>query len=104
MVNAYSHGALGQTGVALAFGFVIVAMVVALGHLSGAHLNPAVTLAFWSTRRFPTSDVLPYILAQCLGAVAASAVLRAVLGPIGQLGATLPNIGLPGAFAIEWLF
>jgi aquaporin NIP len=104
MVNAYSQGALGQTGIALAFGFVIVAMVVALGHLSGAHLNPAVTLAFWSTRRFPTRDVPLYVGAQCVGAILASTVLRAVLGPIGQLGATLPAIGLPGAFAVEWLF
>jgi MIP family channel proteins len=102
-VNAYSGGALGVTGVALAFAFVVIAMVFALGHLSGAHINPAVTLAFWSVRRFPASEVLPYIVAQCSGAVAASFVLRSILGPIGELGATLPSLTLGSAFALEWL-
>lgn len=103
MVNAYSGGGLGVTGVALAFAFVVIAMVFALGHLSGAHINPAVTLAFWSVRRFPASEVLPYIIAQCSGAVAASFVLRSILGPIGELGATLPSLTLGSAFALEWL-
>jgi MIP family channel proteins len=103
MVNSYSGGALGPTGVALAFAFVVIAMVFALGHLSGAHINPAVTLAFWSVRRFPTSEVVPYILAQCCGAVAASFALRSALGPIGDLGATLPRVTVGSAFALEWL-
>ncbi|MFL5403377.1 MAG: MIP/aquaporin family protein [Gemmatimonadales bacterium] len=103
MVDAYSGGALGQVGIALSFGFVVIAMIYALGHLSGAHINPAVTLGFWSVRRFPTADVLPYILAQCIGAVAASAVSRAALGPVGRLGATLPRVSLGAAFGIEWL-
>jgi aquaporin Z len=107
MVNAATGGALGVAGIALAFAFVIIAMVYALGHLSGAHLNPAVTVAFWSTGRFPADEVLPYAVAQCAGAIAASAVLRAVLGPVGHLGATLPaltpSIAVWGAFLIEWL-
>ena len=82
-------------------------MVYALGHLSGAHLNPAVTVGFWSTRRFPGRDVAPYVAAQCVGAIAASAVLRAALGPVGHMGATLPAltpaITVGGAFFIEWL-
>jgi MIP family channel proteins len=104
MVNAYTGGALGPTGVALAFGFVVLAMVVALGHLSGAHLNPAVTLAFWSVGRFPGREVVPYVAAQCLGAIFASCVLRYLLGPIGLMGATLPNIGIARSFVVEWLF
>lgn len=103
MVNAYTDGVIGNTGVALAFTFVITAMIYALGHLSGAHINPAVTLGFWSVRRFPARDALPYILAQCIGAVIASAVLRAVLGIVGDLGATLPQISIGAAFTIEWL-
>ena len=103
MVNVYSSGAVGHAGVALAFAFVITAMICAVGHLSGAHLNPAVTLGFWSARRFPIREVAPYLFAQCLGAVLASVTLRAVLGPIGAMGATLPSVPLAGAFTIEWL-
>jgi MIP family channel proteins len=103
MVNAYTQGALGATGIGLAFAFVVLAMIVALGHLSGAHINPAVTLAFWSVRRFPTREVGPYIGAQCVGALAAAALLRLLLGPIGDLGATVPHIGIGRAFALEWV-
>jgi aquaporin Z len=107
MVNAATGGQIGITGIALAFAFVIVAMVYALGHLSGAHLNPAVTLAFWSVRRFPGRDVPGYVIGQCVGAIAASAILRLVLGPVGHLGATLPALTPPisvgAAFLIEWL-
>ena len=103
MVDAWSHGAVGHVGVSLAFAFVVIAMVFALGHLSGAHINPAVTVAFWSVGRFPSRDVLPYVIAQCMGAIAASVVLRAVLGPVGQMGATLPSVAVARAFGIEWL-
>jgi aquaporin Z len=103
MVNSYTNGAVGHVGVALAFGFVVIAMVYALGHLSGAHINPAVTIAFWSVRRFPSTEVLPYLLAQCTGAAAATLALRAALGPVGNLGATLPAVPLGAAFSIEWL-
>jgi MIP family channel proteins len=107
MVDAASHGVISHAGVALAFAFVVTAIIFVVGHLSGAHLNPAVTIGFWSVRRFPARDVVPYIFAQCAGAIAAAAVLRAVLGDVGQSGATLParalGIGTGGVFAIEWL-
>jgi MIP family channel proteins len=103
IVNAHADGAVGHVGISLAFAFVVIAMVYALGHLSGAHINPAVTLAFWSVRRFPSSEVLPYIGAQCTGAAAATLALRTALGPIGDLGATKPTISVTGAFGIEWL-
>jgi MIP family channel proteins len=107
MVNAVTGGALGVTGVALAFAFVVIAMVYAFGPLSGAHINPAVTVAFWSTGRFPGRDVIPYVVAQCVGASAASAMSRGLLGPVGHFGATLPALTPPvsigGAFALEWV-
>lgn len=103
MVDAFTSGAIGPVGVALAFAFVVIAMVYALGHLSGAHINPAVTIAFWSVGRFPRSEVVPYALAQCVGAVAASLMLCAVLGPVGHMGATLPAIPVAGALVIEVL-
>ncbi|HSE68970.1 MAG TPA: aquaporin, partial [Gemmatimonadales bacterium] len=104
MVDAYTHGALGPTGIALAFALVIVAMVYALGHLSGAHINPAVTLAFWSVGRFSGREVASYVMAQCAGAILGSVVMRFVLGSIGDLGATLPHVGQARSFLIEWLF
>ncbi|HKV74816.1 MAG TPA: aquaporin, partial [Gemmatimonadales bacterium] len=104
MVDAYTHGLLGVTGIALAFAFVIAAMAYALGPLSGCHINPAVTLTFWTVRRFPAREVAPYLVAQCTGAVLASLTMRAVLGPIGELGATLPHVGLLNSFVIEWIF
>jgi MIP family channel proteins len=107
MVNAVSNGAISHAGVALAFAFVVTAMIFAIGHLSGAHINPAVTIGFWSVRRFPSRNVGPYIIAQCSGAIAASAILRVVLGVVGRMGATVParmlGIGAGGAFVIEWL-
>jgi aquaporin Z len=103
MVNAHSGGQLGPVGIGLAFAFVVTAMIYALGHLSGAHINPAVTLGFWSVGRFPSRDVASYVIAQCTGAVAASVVLRSTLGHVGELGATLPRISVASAFAIEWL-
>jgi MIP family channel proteins len=103
MVNAYTHGVVSHAGVALAFAFVVMAMIYALGHLSGAHINPAVTLGFWSARRFPAAEVLPYVLAQCAGAVAASFALRVAIGRVGDMGATVPSIPTGAAFLVEWL-
>lgn len=105
MVNAYSGGALGHVGVALSFAFVVTAMIYTLGHISGAHINPAVTVAFASAGRLPRRDVLPYVAAQCAGAVLASVLARMALGPVGGLGATRPAPTLPvvAAFGVEWV-
>ncbi len=94
-------GAFGHTGVALAFGLAVCLVVAASGHLGGAHINPAVTVGFWSVRRFPGRDVVPYIIAQCLGAIAASAVLVWLLGPVGNFGATVPALSSARSFAVE---
>jgi MIP family channel proteins len=100
MVSASTH-AFGHVGVALAFGLVITLAVASTGHLSGAHINPAVTLGFWSVRRFPARDVLPYIVAQVIGATAAAALLRWLLGPVAAVGATVPSLSIARAFVIE---
>jgi aquaporin NIP len=93
MADAYSGGAVTHVGVSLSFAFVVLAVIYAIGHLSGAHINPAVTLAFWSARRFPGRDAAFYTAAQCGGAVAAALTLRAILGEVGQIGATIRPSG-----------
>jgi len=90
MVEAKT-GALGHVGVALTFGLVIMAMIYAVGHISGAHLNPAVSLAFALNRHFPWTKLLGYWAAQLAGAFAAAALLRGSLGNIAHVGATLPS-------------
>jgi aquaporin NIP len=97
-----SHGALGNVGVALTFGLVIMVMVYATGHLSGAHINPAVTLAFTLTRHFPARDAVVYIAAQLMGAVAGALLLLAVwTEQPAELGATLPSVATGSALVYE---
>jgi glycerol uptake facilitator-like aquaporin len=93
-------GQLGRVGIALAFGLVVMVMVYATGHLSGAHINPAVTLAFTLSRHFPPRETLTYIAAQCAGAMTAALALKAIWpdGP-ADLGATSPSVGLGSALA-----
>jgi MIP family channel proteins len=83
-------GALGHVGVAISFGLVIMVMIYAVGHISGAHFNPAVTFAFALSRHFPWPRVALYWAAQLAGALVAALVLRASLGNIAHVGATLP--------------
>ncbi len=90
MVDAQT-GALGHLGVALAFGLVIMAMIYAVGHVSGAHFNPAVTLAFALTRHFPWPRVFLFWGVQAAAAIAAAALLRSSLGDLADVGATLPS-------------
>jgi len=93
MVNKISGGSITHLGISFVFGAVVTAMIYALGHISGAHFNPAVTLGFWASGFFPKYKVLPYILAQCAGAFAASQILLITLGEVANLGATVPLNG-----------
>jgi len=103
IVNDVSGGSIGHIGIALSFGLVVLAVIYTYGETSGAHINPAVTLAFWIAKRFPGTQVFPYIIAQCAGAIIAS-ILWSVLYPIHEtLGATLPTVKLLSAFFIELL-
>ena len=90
MVDAKTHE-LGHVGVAITFGLVIMAMIYAVGHVSGAHFNAAVTFAFALTRHFPWPRVVAYWGAQFVGALSAALLLRASLGNIAHTGATLPS-------------
>jgi aquaporin NIP len=102
VANAVYGGALGAVGVSLTFGLIVMAMVYATGHLSGAHINPAVTIAFTLTRHFPARDAAAYIAAQLGGAVTAALVLLAVWpDQPAQLGATMPSVGAGSAFVYE---
>jgi aquaporin NIP len=83
--------ALGHVGVAITFGLVIMAMIYSVGHISGAHFNPAVSFAFALTRHFPWPRVVVYWIAQAAGALLAALVLRASLGNRAHVGATLPS-------------
>ena len=90
VVNDTHGGVVTHVGVALTFGLVVLAMIYTVGDVSGCHLNPAVTLGFFAARRFEWQRVVPYILAQCVGAVLASLALRAMFPAHPSLGATLP--------------
>jgi len=95
-------GALGAVGVSLVFGLVIMVMVYATGHLSGAHINPSVTIAFTLTRHFPARDAVAYIAAQLAGASAAALVLLGVwTSKPAHLGATTPTVATGSALLYE---
>lgn len=100
MVDAKTHQ-LGHVGVAITFGLVIMFGIYAVGHISGAHFNPAVTFAFALTRHFPWPRTLAYWGAQFAGALFAAALLRASLGTIADVGATLPSGSQSQAFLWE---
>ena len=102
MVDAKT-GALGHVGVAITFGLVIMAMIYAVGHISGAHFNPAVTFAFALSRHFPWGRAVAYWCAQLLGALVAAALLRGSLGNIAHVGATLPSGSQGQSFLWEFV-
>lgn len=101
VVNDVSGGSITHVGVALTFGLIVLAMIYAVGDISGAHLNPAVTLGFFAARRFDGRLVLPYIGSQLSGALAASMLLRALFPEHATLGATLPAGSAAQSFVFE---
>lgn len=111
LAAAFPELGIGFLGVALAFGLTVLTMVYAVGHISGGHFNPAVSLGLWSGGRFATREILPYIVAQVLGAVAGAAVLYVIA--TGQPGFDVVQSGFaangyaehsPGGYSLAAAF
>jgi aquaporin Z len=90
-----------HVGVAITFGFIVMAMIYSLGNVSGAHLNPAVTIAFTLAGRFKLKEVLPYVLSQLTGAILASGTLKLLFPANDTLGATMPASSAVQSFVLE---
>ena len=103
MSDSLSGGTVTHVGVGLTFGLVVAAMIYATGHLSGAHLNPAVTLGFVLAHHFPVQRLVSYWLAQVAAALAAAACLRLLFGDVAHVGATLPAGSVWQSFVLEAL-
>ncbi len=103
IVNELTNGSVTSLGSSIVFGLVVMVMVYAIGHVSGAHINPAVSLSFAITRHFPFRDLLPYWAAQLSGGVVASLILSRVFGTDTSLGVTLPSGGAWQSFTMEFL-
>ncbi|MCG8324759.1 MAG: aquaporin [Thiotrichales bacterium] len=103
VVNDVSGGVITHVGVSLVFGLAVAAVIYSLGDISGAHINPAVTIAFWYAHRFPGRQVTPYIIFQVLGALAASTAVRLLFPDHQTLGATLPSGPVLQSFFMEIL-
>ena len=101
VIDEVTGGGVSHVGIALTFGLIVLAMIYTLGDISGAHINPAVTIGFWAARRFDADKVLPYILSLCAGAFLASAIVR-LLFPVNiTLGASVPAGSLLQSFILE---
>ena len=101
VVNQVSAGSIGHAGIALTFGLIVLAMIYTFGDVSGAHFNPAVTIAFAAAGRFAWRDVTGYMLAQLLGAFGASGIMRFLFRENQTLGATLPAGVMTQSFILE---
>ena len=101
IINQESGGAITHVGIAITFGLIVTAMIYTVGDISGAHLNPAVTIAFWVAKAFPGKEILPYIISQTVGAFIASATLKFLFPANNLLGATLPSGTPMQSFILE---
>jgi aquaporin Z len=103
VVNEVSAGTVSHVGIALTFGLIVLAMIVAIGGVSGCHINPAVTLGLCAARRFDERLVAAYVIAQCAGGLLASGILRMLFPASVTLGATEPSGGIVQSFVMEFL-
>jgi aquaporin NIP len=103
IINQESAGMITHSGIAITFGLIVAAMIYTLGDISGAHLNPAVTFAFWIAKMFPAKEVIPYILSQTTGAFIASFTLHYLFPANRTLGSTLPAGSPLQSFVLEFI-
>jgi MIP family channel proteins len=101
VINDVSHGAITHVGIALTFGLIVLTMIYTVGDISGAHLNPAVTLGFWQAKRLPGRSVLPYMASQFAGGLLASVLLKFLFPAHQSLGATVPAGSVMQSFVLE---
>ncbi len=97
------YGSVSHLGIGLTFGLVVMAVIYSIGSISGAHINPAVSIAFWVSKRFSGKEVLPYIVSQFLGAILASLTLSFIFPQHELLGATLPAGSWEQSFVMEFI-
>ena len=97
------YGSVSHLGIGLTFGLVVMAVIYSIGSISGAHINPAVSIAFWVSKRFSGKEVLPYIISQFLGAILASLTLSFMFPQHELLGATLPAGSWEQSFVMEFI-
>ena len=102
IVNKEMSGVISHAGVAITFGLVVMVIIYTLGSISGAHINPAVTIAFTIARTFSVRQVLPYIVSQLTGAISASLLLKFLFPLSSTLGATLPAGSVMQSFVVEF--
>lgn len=103
VINEVTNGGVGHLGIALTFGLIVVGMIYSIGEISGSHINPAVTIAFWMLGKFEAKQVLPYILAQLLGALLASLTLKGLFPEAHTMGETLPFGTAMQSFYLEFI-
>src|SRR6185312_7425347 len=103
VIDQQTHGSITHAGVAITFGLIVMSMIYTFGDISGAHLNPAVSVAFTIAKKFPVKELAPFIAAQILGATSASLTLKALF-PLNEfLGATLPTGSDMQSFILEFI-
>ena len=103
VINQQSNGAITHVGIAITFGFIVMSMIYALGNISGAHFNPAATIAFAIAKKFEIKQVAPYIISQVIGAITASLILKLLFPDNQLLGTTLPAGSEMQSFVLEFI-
>jgi len=103
VINQETNGSITHVGIAITFGLVVMSMIYAFGSISGAHINPAVSIAFAISKSFPVKQLLPYIVSQLIGAILASLTLKYLFPANQLLGTTLPSGTASQSFIMEFI-